>query len=123
MRKLLLEKFINCLNATYTTTSTNSGDFAVREVGNTLEIYFEWSNGKEDWRNNFNFPATPYKEMKTKWLCHRGFLKVWKSIEEYIGDKIKDKQFTRIEIAGYSTAQQLRFFAMNIASSIDRTLT
>ena len=90
-----------CLSARYTHVE-NGGDFyAVRE-GETLKLYFEWSDGKEDWLSNFDFPAKPYKRMKHIWFCHRGFLKVWKAIEPYITEDIMNPEIKRIEIVGYS---------------------
>jgi hypothetical protein len=94
-------KFLNCLNATYTTVE-NNGDFSVVHNGNKLTIYFEWSDGATDWKNNFNFPAKPYRRMKDLWFCHRGFLKVWKSIEPYVENYILDETLKEIEIIGYS---------------------
>lgn len=90
-----------CLSAHYTHVE-NGGDFyAVRE-GDTLKLYFEWSDGKEDWLSNFDFPAKPYKRMKHIWFCHRGFLKVWKAIEPYVSADIMNPEIKRIEIVGYS---------------------
>ena len=67
-----------------------------------LTIYFEWSNGKTDWKNNFDFPAKPYRDMKDTWFCHRGFLKVWKSIEPHISADILDPRTKMVRIVGYS---------------------
>ncbi len=97
----MLNKFNACLNASYTTIE-NDGSFAARREGNTLKLFFEWSNGREDWLNNINFPAKPYRQMKNLWFCHRGFLKVWKSIEPYIEKNILDLSVSKIEIVGYS---------------------
>ena len=90
-----------CLSATYNQVE-NAGDYAVKREGNTLKLLFEWSDGKEDWRNNFDFPAKPYRHMEHLWFCHRGFLKVWKSIEPYIIEHINAPEIKRIEIVGYS---------------------
>lgn len=90
-----------CLSARYTHVE-NGGDFAFVREGDTLKLYFEWSDGKEDWLSNFDFPAKPYKRMEHIWFCHRGFLKVWKAIEPYIKPEIMNPEIKRIEIAGYS---------------------
>lgn len=97
----LLSAFNECLAAEYTHCE-NAGDYALRWNWDTLKIFFEWSDGKEDWRNNFDFPAKPYKDMQHLWFCHRGFLKVWKSIEPYLVDAISDPDIHKIEIVGYS---------------------
>lgn len=100
----LKQKFSDCLRANYTTVA-NGASFAVKrglEYGDTLTLYFEWSNGKEDWKNNFAFPAKPYRDMADKWKCHGGFLKVWKSIEPYVSAYINDPAVKKIEIVGYS---------------------
>ena len=90
-----------CLSAVYTQVE-NAGDYAVKREGNVLKLFFEWSDGKEDWKNNFDFPAKPYKHMENLWFCHRGFLKVWKSIEPYIAEEISNPEVNKIEIVGYS---------------------
>ena len=40
--------------------------------------------------------------MEHTWFCHRGFLKVWKAIEQYISWDISDLSINKIEIVGYS---------------------
>lgn len=97
----MLSKFNECLNATYITVD-NEADYAFLVEDDTLKLYFEPSDGKTDWRNNFDFPAKPYRDMKNLWYCHRGFLKVWKSIEPYIESNILDLNIRKIEIVGYS---------------------
>ena len=97
----LYETMKQCLSVTYNQVE-NAGDYAVIREGNTLKLLFEWSDGDEDWKNNLDFPAKPYKRMKYLWFCHRGFLKVWKSIEPYIAKDICDLDVSKIEIVGYS---------------------
>lgn len=89
------------LDANYTHLDGDAS-FAYKVENQTLHIYFEWSNGKTDWRNNFDFPAKPYRDMKDKWYCHRGFLKVWKAIEPHLAAAIMDPNVGTIIIAGYS---------------------
>lgn len=96
--------FNRCLNASYTHTAEN-GDYATELEGDTLYLLFEKSDGEEDWKNNFKFlavPWMPYKRMEKPWLCHRGFLKVWKSIEPFIEEKIRNPEVKKIVIVGYS---------------------
>ena len=93
--------FNRCLNAKYKHVE-NDGDYALEREGDSLYILFECSNGKVDWKNNFDFPAKPYKDMEITWSCHRGFLKVWKSIEPYIANAITDPTVKKITIVGYS---------------------
>lgn len=97
----LLNLYNKCLNAHYRTVE-NSGDYAYKQIGNKLYLFFEWSDSIEDWVNNFSFPAKPYKDMGELWFCHRGFLKVWKSIEPYLKNIIMRSTVKSIVIAGYS---------------------
>ena len=97
----LLQKFNACLRAKYTHVE-NDASYAIERDGSKLTLYFQKSNGRQDWWNNFYFPAKPYRDMKNLWFCHRGFLKVWKSIEPYIAADIADPSVTTIEIIGYS---------------------
>lgn len=89
------------LNAKYVHTE-NDGDFAIERKGKNIWFFFQWSNSKIDWKNNFDFPVKPYKDMGVKWYCHRGFLKVWKSIEPYIEEALQDQSIERVIVAGYS---------------------
>lgn len=97
----LYNQFLACILIDYKHVE-NDGSFAYRRAGSALSLYFQHSNGGTDWKNNFDFPAKPYRDMEHKWYCHRGFLKVWKSIEPYISDMINDPTIKTIEIAGYS---------------------
>ena len=94
--------FEKCLHAKYL-HSPNGGNYAIERIGSTLYIYLEHSDGGEDWKNNMNFPAIPYKRMgKTVWFAHRGFLKVWKSMEPYLASNILDPSLQNIITVGYS---------------------
>ena len=97
----MLYKFLDCLCIPYKTVE-NGGSFAVRRNNDTLFLWFQGSDGLTDWINNFDFPAKPYRHMGNLWFCHRGFLRVWKSIEPYIADQINDPTINNIEIVGYS---------------------
>lgn len=98
----LKKLFNDTLCAEYTHIAEETASYCTRRDRSTLYIYFQWSNGKTDWRNNFDFPAKPYRNMKDKWHAHRGFLKVWKVIEPYIEAEILNPDVKRIVISGYS---------------------
>lgn len=97
----ILEYGQRCVKAKYNRVE-NDGDYAIERDGDTVYLLFEKSNGDTDWKNNFDFPAKPYKDMGTAWLCHRGFLKVWKSIEPYIAETVSDASVKKFIIVGYS---------------------
>lgn len=97
----LRQLYDRCLNASYTHVE-HDGDFAIEREGDKLFLLLEWSDGGADWANNFKFFAKPYKHMEIKWYCHRGFLRVWKSIEGYVKDQLLDPTVKEIVIVGYS---------------------
>lgn len=98
----LSELFEKCLTIRYTHVE-NSADYATERVGPILYIYFEASDGIVDWKNNFDFPAKPYKRMgRTIWFAHRGFLRVWKSIEAHAARELLDPSVKKIVVVGYS---------------------
>ena len=98
----LSELFLQCLKIPYVSTGV-SADYAVQRNGETLYLFFEGSNGINDWKSNINFPAKPYKRMgKTVWFAHSGFLKVWKEIEPHVKEHVLEKSVKKIIIAGYS---------------------
>ena len=101
----MLNRFKKCLSLEdkYIHIENDASYYVERLLdGKVLNIYFEWSNGVTDWKNNFDFPAKPYRDMKNMWFCHRGFLRVWKSIEPKITADIMDPNVTEINITGYS---------------------
>lgn len=106
--------FKKCLNADYIKTDAD-GDYAIEYEDGVLFLLFEKSNGNTDWKNNFNFPAKPYKRMKHLWFCHRGFLRVWKSmrdqIEAEVARIISEKLVNAIVCVGYSHGAALALLA------------
>lgn len=98
----LSKLFKKVLMVAYTQLEEETASYAFEVDGPILRIYFEWSNGETDWKNNFDFPAKPYRDMTDKWYCHRGFLKVWKAIEPHLEGAILNPDIKYIVIAGYS---------------------
>ena len=110
--KYLFEK---CLNAEYIHTA-ECGDYSIEIDGNTLYLLFECSDDIADWKNNFDFPAKPYKRMGRVWFCHRGFLKVWTAmkndIEEQVIQILNDNlEIENIVCVGYSHGGALAVLA------------
>lgn len=101
MSKQDVEHFERVLNAPYIHLE-GGGSYFVERSGPVLRLFFEGSNGRLDWRNNFDFPAKPYRDMADRWYAHRGFLRVWKEIEPHVADQIADPTVEAIEVAGYS---------------------
>lgn len=80
-----------------------SANYAIKKDRETLYIFFEDSNGKNDWKSNLNFPSQPYKRMgKTIWFAHRGFLNLWKETEALLVNDIMNPKINKIVISGYS---------------------
>ena len=98
----LLRLYRQTLNVNYIQLEENAASYAVEREGDTLKIFFEKSNGATDWKNNLDFPAKPYREMKDLWFVHRGFLRVFQSIKPHVAEQIADKSVRRIIISGYS---------------------
>ena len=101
MSNLDAQLFERVLTAPYIHLEGGASYFVERE-GPALRLLFEGSNGRLDWRNNFDFPAKPYRDMADRWYAHRGFLRVWKEIEPHVADMIADPTVTVIYVAGYS---------------------
>ena len=99
----LIELFEKCLVSAYIRVENNA-DYAFERKGDTLYIYFEKSVDSTDWHNNLDFPAMPYKRMERDltWYVHRGFLRVWRSLEPYVEKAAKQKDIKEIIIVGYS---------------------
>ncbi len=98
---LLSELFRLCMETPYL-HAENGVSFAARSRGGVLHILFQKSEGAEDWHNNLDFPAAPYRDMEIDWRCHRGFLRVWQSAEPYIAEILAQTAYRDITVVGYS---------------------
>lgn len=94
--------FGKCLAAKYRQDG-GSANYAFERVGDTLYLFFEDSDGAEDWSINLDFPAKAYRRMgKTAWFAHRGFLGAFKRTEKYLSPLISDPSVRNIIVSGYS---------------------
>lgn len=116
MNKLNMGELLQkCLNANYVHTE-NAGDYAIEIVDKVMYLMFQWSNGIEDWKNNFNFPARSYKWGANKWYCHSGFHRVWRSIRDQLEPRvvvalINNTKVDTIVCVGFSHGAPLAGFA------------
>ena len=94
-KKYLSELFDSCLEADYK-QAENGGSFALVRDGEVLYIFFEKSNGLEDWYNNLSYKAVSRGRRGDDWLCHEGFLRVFNSVLPYIEEAIANKSVRRI---------------------------
>ena len=98
----LAKLFEKCVNGVYRHVE-NAGDYFTERLGGTLYIYLECSNGEEDWENNLDFPARPYRHGDSApWFAHRGFVRVWESVLPYLQAAIADPTVRNIVTVGYS---------------------
>lgn len=98
----LSKLFAQCLQVPYEKAGV-SANYALKRQGRTLYIFFQDSDGKNDWLRNLDFPVKAYKRMgKTVWYAHRGFLKTWKEIQPKLAQEIADGHYQEIVTAGYS---------------------
>ena len=56
----------------------------------SIYLLFAGSNSDIDWKIDFNFPAKPYKHQTTTLMVHRGFIRAWKSANDFIMEKLRD---------------------------------
>ena len=97
----LRELFLSCLTADYRHVE-NAGSFALVRDGELLYIFFEKSNGAEDWINNLSYHAVSVRGEQDGWFCHEGFLRVWNSVLPYLENLISSATVRRIITVGYS---------------------
>lgn len=124
----LSKLFHECAYDIHYETVGDSVNYAFKEDGDTLYIYFQGSNSITDWVRNFLFGKKPYKDMEIPYRVHRGFLAAWKTVEDIIIQKIteapktvkkktgeinpteKQYKWKHIIIAGYSHGGALAGF-------------
>ncbi len=99
---MLYELFERCLNIRYF-QSGKSANYQSEKQGKTLYIYFEESDGDNDWFINFDYKPIAYRENnKELFYAHGGFLKTWLEIEPFLHFEITAKSTESIIITGYS---------------------
>ena len=99
--KILRDLFLECLDKDYQTVE-NAASFHAEIENGTLRLFFEPSNGEEDWINNLNFRVRPYDDMDPVWYCHAGFLKVFKSALPYLKPYMDSESIHHAITVGYS---------------------
>lgn len=107
-----LELFKMCNQDEIYTQIGDGVDYAfVEDPGTaTLYIFFEPSDGLDDWRNNFSYWRRPYKDMEVSYRVHGGFLKCWKTVEKIVIAKILEEdpmevgsyRWRKVVVVGYS---------------------
>lgn len=106
----LARLYDECLTAHYRHVG-ESASYAMKRENNTVTLYFEKSNGLDDWRNNFRFSARPYRDMKEPWRCHRGFAAVFHSLLFELESVFLDETVTDFVLVGYSHGAALALLA------------
>jgi hypothetical protein len=82
--------------------SENMGSFSSVRDGDILYLFFEKSDGLEDWVNNLSYRAVPYGRKGDEWYCHEGFLRVWREILPYLEELLSRPSVRRVITVGYS---------------------
>ena len=100
-KKYLSELFSACLEADYIQAKNGCSLSAVRD-GDVLYIFFEKSNGLEDWYNNLSYRAVSRGRDGDEWLCHEGFLRAFEGGLPYLKGRIASRSVRRIVTVGYS---------------------
>jgi len=103
---------ISLFNETNLETSTEWG---WKLEAKTLYLNFQGSSNFRDskgklmldWKQNFDFLQTPYKNMPKNFRVHRGFLKKWKSVRDAVTEVVDKSEFSRIVITGFSQGSAL----------------
>lgn len=111
-----------CLRGGYTQVE-NGGDFRFAWQGDRLWIYFAHSEGAVDWKNNLDFPAKASTGKEPpRLLAHRGFLRVWQSIEPYVAPAIADARTKSVTVVGYSHGAALALLCFDYILRVRPTL-
>lgn len=93
----ILNLFERCISIEYTHTEED-GSYAYEIIDDVLYIYFQKSNGENDWKNNLDFPIKSYNGR----FVHRGFLRVWESLSHKIDEILQKEKYSNLVITGYS---------------------
>jgi hypothetical protein len=69
-------------------TSGEDVQYRISEINGRQVVSFQGSVSKSDWRHNFDIAIQPYKNMNIKWFAWRGYVKLWKSVQDEIMEKL-----------------------------------
>jgi hypothetical protein len=98
----LAHLFSKCLYAPYVTVG-RSADFYTERQDGVLYIYFQCSNGAEDWRNNLDFPVRALQTAQGRtYRVHRGFAGVFESVLPRIRETVAQADLRAAVSVGYS---------------------
>ena len=94
-------------------------EFKTYEEGSTIYIVFQGSNGKSDWKDNFNFykkssKIIPYSNKKSKLKVNKGFIEQYKKVRETIQNIIQYNNYEKVIVTGHSLGG-----ALSILCSVD----
>lgn len=78
----------------------------------TVILAFAPSSSSQDWKDNFNFPVRPYRNMPVGWLAHGGIVRAWKAAKDQIvADVASRLEGKKLWITGYSHGGALAVLA------------
>ena len=84
-------------------TAGNDTQYRIEVTDDTVYLFFQGSSQDQDWKYNFDFPVTTYKNQPVPWKAHRGFVNAWQAAQEQImWDVTLVKGKRKLIIAGYS---------------------
>jgi pimeloyl-ACP methyl ester carboxylesterase len=93
-----MKLFKDCLKGPWQTAGRET-KYKVKVEGDTTYLFLSGSSSDINWRDNFSFPAVPYKKQPVPWRAHGGFVRAWKSARDQI---LSDIKTDKVYIAGYS---------------------
>jgi len=73
-------------------------------------LTFQYTTSVSDWLYNFQFWATPYRNMPKRWYAHQGFVALYKSVRDELTPLYKYGLVTRIQ--GFSQGAALAQLAI-----------
>ena len=98
----LYDLFFRCVTRPYIRTPYFA-DYAFDLTDGHLTVFFQDSDGVEDWLNNLDFPVAPCeREGKTVFYAHGGFLRLWTSLIPRIDPLLTNGQVNTVTVVGYS---------------------
>ena len=94
--RIISRLFRECLSAEYLHVGGASCAFLLEE--GKLTVFFEESNGIEDWIQNLDFPAEAYRDM----YVHGGFLESFQKLLPLLEKELINPQISAVTLVGYS---------------------
>ena len=107
-----LDLYSECNRGPWNENAETDTQWALRDRGDRhFILVFPPTQSRQDWLQNFDFLATPYKRMPRAWKAHRGWVAKYQSVRDDILQAIQAADPLFLTVTGFSQGAALATLA------------